>query len=153
MRRHIFLVLLFFITSLSAYASGPTLTVEDLRKEYEEERREDVKRLIDTFHFLSEVAYSEEGSPSDAEYIDIVLEHIKSEMLDSESARFRNLEIRGEDDAKYVCGEVNGKNRFGGYTGFQGFIANAASVHSLAEPQGENVFTADLTEAYRELCR
>lgn len=149
MRRRIFLVPLFFITSLSAHA----LTVEDLDKKYAKERKEDVKRVIDAFSFGSKLAYSEAGSPPDAEYIDIVLEHVRSEMLDSESARFRNLEIRGEDDVKYVCGEVNGKNRFGGYTGFQGFIANTVSMNSLADPQEENLFTADLTEAYRELCR
>lgn len=38
-------------------------------------------------------------------------------LIDPESGRFRNVSALGNE----VCGEVNGKNRLGGYTGFQVF--------------------------------
>ena len=51
-------------------------------------------------------------------------EQVARQLLDPESARFRDLKIKGKDA---VCGEVNGKNRFGGYVGFQPFSYEAAT--------------------------
>ena len=42
---------------------------------------------------------------------------VSNELKDPESAQFRNLRINGVD----LCGEVNAKNSFGGYTGFKRF--------------------------------
>ena len=43
-------------------------------------------------------------------------------MKDPASAMFRNFEgYQMPDGTVKVCGEVNGRNSFGGYTGFQGF--------------------------------
>lgn len=48
-------------------------------------------------------------------------ETIRATLSDPESARFRN--VRAADETRVVvCGEVNGKNRFGGYVGYRGFI-------------------------------
>lgn len=43
---------------------------------------------------------------------------VADQMKDPSSAQFR--EVRRVDDA--VCGEVNGKNSFGAYSGFQRFF-------------------------------
>jgi hypothetical protein len=48
----------------------------------------------------------------------IATEHVALELIDPESARFRDLRIVGNA----VCGEVNRKNHSGGYTGFTSFI-------------------------------
>ncbi|MDC5446163.1 hypothetical protein ACT4Y9_18345 [Acinetobacter baumannii] len=56
------------------------------------------------------------------------VEKIVSEQLkDPESAEFRNV--------KGVCGEVNAKNSYGGYTGFKRFIVvnNSAVIESNSE--------------------
>ncbi len=55
---------------------------------------------------------------------------VKEQLNDADSAKFRNLKVRNGDKGKIVCGEVNAKNRFGGYVGFQHFIAigNSAAV-------------------------
>lgn len=45
-------------------------------------------------------------------------EAVKAVMRDPDSAKFRNLEVN--DDGS-VCGEVNGRNAFGGMTGFSPF--------------------------------
>lgn len=45
-------------------------------------------------------------------------------LKDPESARFRNLRVAGYADGSVVCGEVNGKNSYGGYTGYQPFVAS-----------------------------
>lgn len=46
-------------------------------------------------------------------------EAVKSTLVDPESARWREIRIVRPD---FVCGEVNAKNSFGGYTGFSRFL-------------------------------
>ena len=43
-------------------------------------------------------------------------------LRDPASAQFRNVESFGLDSGSMVCGEVNGKNGFGAYTGFTHFM-------------------------------
>ena len=61
-------------------------------------------------------------------------------MIDPESVRFRSLTIRGN----FVCGEVNGKNQMGGYTGFQTFLVqlNPEPVVLHQDPTGELIRAA-----------
>lgn len=53
-------------------------------------------------------------------YILLHQNKIKARMNDPESAQFRNVYV---SSLSLVCGEVNAKNGFGGYTGFQRFIS------------------------------
>lgn len=55
--------------------------------------------------------------------------HLRAELKDSESARFRNTYLRTTTgiDGRFhhsVCGEINSKNSFGGYTGWTVFFGN-----------------------------
>jgi len=45
---------------------------------------------------------------------------IKSSMFDPDSAQFRNMRI--SLNGQSLCGEVNGKNKMGGYVGFKRFV-------------------------------
>lgn len=59
-------------------------------------------------------------------------ETVASQLRDPESAQFRNI-IKTEKTSLLefgivtVCGEVNGKNAFGGYVGFQRFVSQPKS--------------------------
>jgi hypothetical protein len=44
-------------------------------------------------------------------------------LKDSEIARFRHVFVSYAIGAPVVCGKVNAKNSFGGYSGFQCFIS------------------------------
>jgi|SaaInlStandDraft_5_1057022.scaffolds.fasta_scaffold363846_1 hypothetical protein len=49
---------------------------------------------------------------------------VKIKLKDSNSAEFRNVFFnRGTDNIPMTCGEVNSKNSFGAYTGFQKFVS------------------------------
>lgn len=48
---------------------------------------------------------------------------VGAKLLDGESARFRNVRLVPPFNGVIVCGEVNGKNRYGAYTGFASFYA------------------------------
>ncbi len=48
-----------------------------------------------------------------------------------------------------VCGEVNGKNSFGGYSGYEGFIASGETMVVL-----ETDFAAgEFAKAWNKACR
>jgi hypothetical protein len=75
---------------------------------------------------------SGQGSTSQAE------DAVKAVMRDPDSAKFRNLEVN--DDGS-VCGEVNGRNAYGGMTGFSPF----AYVEGVPIFYGEGGEFADST--------
>lgn len=47
---------------------------------------------------------------------------LKSRLKDVDSAKFKNLSMHG----KMICGQVNAKNSFGGYTGYRDFVGNGS---------------------------
>lgn len=64
---------------------------------------------------------------------------VRAELTDPDSAKFRNQ--------KGYCGEVNSKNRMGGYTGFVRFIA---ITEGLVKFEGSTY--TDFKDAWRESC-
>lgn len=75
-----------------------------------------------------------------------VLEKLK----DPDSADFRNVRFhQGKDGVPMTCGEVNSKNSFGGYGGFQRFIsAGRADLTFLAEQMDAR----DFAEVWNQFC-
>jgi len=59
--------------------------------------------------------------------------------LDPDSANFRNLLVTVDKSGRTLCGEVNAKNRMGGYVGYRRFIAPFKTE--------EQVFSSTLLEA------
>ncbi len=66
-----------------------------------------------------------EYSKADKEAIYIVVnqERITARLKDSGSAQFRNVFVSNAIGTPVVCGEVNAKNSFSSYMGFQRFIS------------------------------
>ena len=77
--------------------------------------------------------------------INIVKSTIKSTLKDPESAKFKNMRV-SIINPKVVCGEVNSKNSFGGYTGFQKFVSVGEAVLFV---DGSD---SDVTKKYKEFC-
>ena len=83
------------------------------------------------------------GSCSDPakSYIAEAEKAVSENLRDPASAEFRNVSYRqANTGAHVVCGEVNGRNGFGGYAGFQQFIWHSGNVMIDTEP-GDLVFT------------
>ena len=70
---------------------------------------------------------------------------IESQLKDPESAKFKNMRV-SIINPKVVCGEVNSKNSFGGYTGFQKFVSVGEAVLFV---DGSD---SDVTKKYKEFC-
>lgn len=57
-------------------------------------------------------------------------EQVAHHMRDPSSAQFREVRaLKQKDGSVAVCGEVNGKNAYGGYAGFQKFVVHGGDVH------------------------
>lgn len=72
--------------------------------------------------------------------------YVKEKIRDPGSAQFRNQFI-GKGGAP--CGEVNAKDAFGTYIGYQRYISVARELTLLAQ----DVAPAEFEESWRELCR
>lgn len=87
---------------------------------------------------------SDEVGPSDdgmdkfrqAAWVEKGKEAIKAKLKDPDSAQFRNVNFFSGGGVPTACGEVNAKNGFGGYSGFERFIA-AGDAIAFTESQIE----------------
>lgn len=67
---------------------------------------------------------------------------VSYQLRDPSSAQFRNLRtVRQQDGTVAVCGEVNSKNAFGGYGGFQDFVVWEGAVAHIVKDMSEVDFT------------
>ena len=55
--------------------------------------------------------------------MDAAMLAVKNGLKDPDSATFRNVRTVGTPDGIVVCGEYNAKNSYGGYVGFNRFVA------------------------------
>lgn len=67
---------------------------------------------------------------------------ISKGLKDPSSAQFRNVFLSRTDEAVWqkeliACGEINGKNSFGGYVGFRRFVIDESEMlQQIEEPNG-----------------
>lgn len=76
---------------------------------------------------------------------------VQSKLKDPSSAQFRNVffnkYVTPNGPVPMVCGEVNSKNSFGGYRGFQRFVASGGGEHAAFEEA-----VTDFSKLWREVC-
>lgn len=73
---------------------------------------------------------------------------VMAQTNDPESVRFRDLYFNKHNGAQYLCGDVNARNRMGGYVGFVPFwvlLSDARPEDSLVEI-GTNPAFMDIAE-------
>lgn len=76
------------------------------------------------------------GAPSPSDYEVLAMQNVRNSLRDPSSADFRNLAITGRIAPGVVCGEVNSKNGFGGYSGFRRFISGGPGLATQIEGEG-----------------
>jgi hypothetical protein len=85
----------------------------------------------------------------EANYIAATQDYVRDRLRDADGAKFRKMYVSRAAGPPMVCGEVNAKNGFGGYSGWQRFIA---------APTGELVFLeemmarGEMTKAWSKVC-
>jgi len=78
-------------------------------------------------------------------------ESVLSKLKDPKSADFRAVYLlRSGDDRAAICGEVNSKNAFGGYVGFQRFVSSGAPEATFLE--NEPHVSGSFQELWNRVC-
>ncbi|MAR55992.1 MAG: hypothetical protein CMM93_02310 [Rickettsiales bacterium] len=81
------------------------------------------------------------------DFIYLTKKGLEKRLKDPDSAEYRNVRYNGGQPHSAVCGEVNSKNSYGGYTGFVPFFGVGDAVFMPSDGKGEFV------ETYNLLCR
>jgi hypothetical protein len=106
-----------FAFPLSNGYSSAAVGLKKFGLEAEQEHKELVAKEAEE-RKAQETVYSETAARTLAQLA------IKDLLKDPGSAQFRNLGVNTlKNGVKVVCGEVNARNGFGGYSGFEGFIS------------------------------
>lgn len=72
-------------------------------------------------------------------------------LKDPDSAKFRNLRtIKTDKGLRLLCGEMNGKNSYGGYTGYVPFISDGDVLVYVGDDLASKSTLQDL---YGKQCR
>jgi hypothetical protein len=75
---------------------------------------------------------------------------VREKLKDSDSAKFQNVYFhRGVNNVPLSCGEVNSKNSFGGYGGFQRFISGGQSDLTFLEEQMDR---SEFVKVWNQMC-
>lgn len=72
---------------------------------------------------------------------------VRAMLKDPESANFKDVRISAGFDFKVVCGQVNSKNGFGAYTGYQYFVSGGTSKTTYLQEQ-----VRDFKTLWNEFC-
>lgn len=80
---------------------------------------------------------------------------VKEQMKDPSSVQFRNVHgyKKGGNDAVLICGEVNAKNSFGGYTGFHYFTYLSGHLFVNKPADGCTFCENPFNEYWNEACK
>jgi len=77
-------------------------------------------------------------------------DHVRARLKDGDAAKFRNIRIsyKLNGTTPIVCGEVNSRNSFGAYVGFQGWIGAGSVGQYLAADMAPGEFP----KLWRQFC-
>jgi len=100
------------IAEMAAYRAE----AEAVEKARAQREQDEAARLIDE----AKKKRADADADRSAKQIELALTNVKQRLFDEGSAQFRNVRANFAGDA--VCGEVNAKNKMGGYVGYRQFI-------------------------------
>ncbi len=93
-------------------------------------------------------SYGETADVQELLWVERGKQAVRSKLKDPDSADFRNVFFhRGSDDIPVICGEVNSKNSFGGFGGFQKFISAGSAEMTFLEEE-----VSDFGNLWNTLC-
>jgi hypothetical protein len=82
------------------------------------------------------------GKNIPVDVLDSVLRKTSEDFKDPYSTQFRKLKSRVLHNTIIVCGEINSKNSFGAYTGFQQFLSAEGKSSILLPPKSDPYYSA-----------
>ena len=101
---------------------------------------------------ISEEILKEESSfapKEDKKFLEKVKSAVSKRLKDPYSAQFEDFRVIKSNGIRMVCGRVNAKNEFGGYTGSKPFVAGAESFWIAASDDAKSLTAVGL---YKKHC-
>jgi hypothetical protein len=83
----------------------------------------------------------------EASWIEKGQSSVRSRLKDPASAQFRNSVVKRTSGTPVVCGEVNSRNSFGGFSGFKRFVSAGRSDLTFLEEQ-----VSDFETVWAKMC-
>ena len=124
-------------SELGAESSNADKFRLEVRKKMEDEEKQFQEKLNATAKTTQDAANQRSNSTgllaeADRRADDVLLikkfqETLLNRLKDPSSAQFRDVKLNQRRDA--LCGMVNSKNAFGGYTGFSGFVVTEKNAY------------------------
>lgn len=109
------------------------------------------KKRMDALRNEESVEKAEQASADLAMKKDVWIirgqEAVESKLKDPGSAEFRNVRFSDRGGVPMSCGEVNSKNSFGGYIGFQKYVSGGSAETTFLEEE-----VADFHNLWNKLC-
>lgn len=94
---------------------------------------------------------SYDDSAKQLAWIETSKDAVRDRLRDPESAQFRNVQFFAGSGVPIACGEVNAKNAFGSYRGFERFIA-AGDVEGTTFLESDMLSENEMSAAWNRLC-
>jgi hypothetical protein len=129
--RYIFLSLAYQSFCVTAFAQQTSIA--------DCEKMKDPKRRADCFETIARNSQAEKKTETSFDVFAISAQReVTRNLTDPESARFRSLVVTKNNTGKTLCGEINAKNRVGGYVGYRRFLISHNDVsNAFASPAFE----------------
>lgn len=84
----------------------------------------------------------------DVDHITVAKQAVERKLRDPSSAEYRGIRVlHSPNSAATVCGEVNAKNAFGGYAGFERFVSGGSASATVLEHE-----VSDFQVVWSSLC-
>lgn len=125
MQKIVVVFLMIFLAALMSCGKSKQQLAEEAAKQEAAEKLEAERKEAEEDRLQAEAEEREEN-----EKINKYREQLLGTLKDPSSAQFRNLRMVIGKGGAALCGEINGKNSYGGYIGFQPF--------AVTEQQMEN---------------
>lgn len=112
------------VVNLIIQMSLPPEVRQKMIAEHEMRKMETVKNNA----FREKLEELEKGDKESELFKVMAQDYVRGQMKDSSSVKFRNVRVVNSELGRSIVGEVNAKNSFGAYSGFQAFTSNGHSL-------------------------
>ena len=105
-----------------------------------------MKKLILAVALCTAASSANATTGKEIAWIEKAERYVSLSLKDPSSAQFSSKIYRG-GGVMVVCGKVNSKNAFGGYTGYKQFITNGVNILAFRQ------HISDFDVAWRKMCK
>lgn len=92
-----------------------------------------MKLVVLAAALITSGAVSAGAARDQAAFVKAAKAAVEAQLRDPGSVQYRNLQVAQHADGPMLCGELNAKNGYGGYTGYRQFISSTGSMVYLGD--------------------